>query len=718
MAPTVAPCPCYDWRVGDVAWARLRAAVGVAAWVAPAIAYSLSAAADAGWGDSAELSAAGYTLGVAHPTGFGAWLVLARAATLVPLGTIAFRVNLLGGLLTAVAIGLGARLVWRLAVDKSTGVALGIAVVALLASSVLLGRHAASAEVYPLDLLLVACTVTVALGAIVARASSRQTDAWLGFLCGIGITHHAAFALAVGPVVLWAIGPAVVRSPRRLLWPLVAFATAAAVVVYLPLRAVGRPALDWGHPATLPAWIAHLSGARIRGAFAPAIGSLTSAFDLAPALWRIILRDAGIAALAFAPLSVVVGPSPRRRLGFGLWLVALGAGAYALLVNPMGIRAEQTGLTIEWALVVAAAIGALGAADRLGSRARVAAALLASVLLVLPAVWTARAAFAQPTYDETDYVSAALDPLPSRAIVLCTTDDICGGALYTQYVAGTRPDVLVLPRQHLWDKATLDARLSRHGADAFAPGDLDRWLALPERARKRRTGELVARLLVDGPRRRPVACEISSDLPGASVRTLVPVPPGILYAAHARDEATALLSEAWPERWFDRLSRHRGPWAPASLTVLGTTWLGHAQFRIARGELDRAEEDIARALRRAPAIAPSAWIAQGAVASRRDDFRTAIELTRRSLSREPERVVPRVNLGRYLLASGDPAGAEAALQAALDRNPTSADALGALGVAQARRGELLEAARSWRRALRFDPAQPEARAGLERLGAW
>jgi Flp pilus assembly protein TadD len=80
--------------------------------------------------------------------------------------------------------------------------------------------------------------------------------------------------------------------------------------------------------------------------------------------------------------------------------------------------------------------------------------------------------------------------------------------------------------------------------------------------------------------------------------------------------------------------------------------------------------------------------------------------------------VPRVNLGRYLLASDDPAGAQAALEAALDRNPTSADALGALGVAQARRGDRLEADRSWHRALRFDPAQPEARAGLERLGAW
>ncbi len=50
--------------------------------------------------------------------------------------------------------------------------------------------------------------------------------------------------------------------------------------------------------------------------------------------------------------------------------------------------------------------------------------------------------------------AGALGLVPPRAVVLCQSDDLCGGAMYAQYVEGERPDVSVLPRQHLWDAAT------------------------------------------------------------------------------------------------------------------------------------------------------------------------------------------------------------------------------------------------------------------------
>ena len=46
-------------------------------------------------------------------------------------------------------------------------------------------------------------------------------------------------------------------------------------------------------------------------------------------------------------------------------------------------------------------------------------------------------------------------------MVLCASDDLCGGALYAQHVEGERPDVTVLPRQHLahpWTWRRIEAR--------------------------------------------------------------------------------------------------------------------------------------------------------------------------------------------------------------------------------------------------------------------
>ncbi|MCU1281774.1 MAG: hypothetical protein JWM53_5320, partial [bacterium] len=45
--------------------------------------------------DAGELTTAAFTLGVAHPTGFALWALLAKAATLLPVGEVATRVTLL-----------------------------------------------------------------------------------------------------------------------------------------------------------------------------------------------------------------------------------------------------------------------------------------------------------------------------------------------------------------------------------------------------------------------------------------------------------------------------------------------------------------------------------------------------------------------------------------------------------------------------------------------
>src|SRR3954469_16456300 len=82
------------------------------AWVAPVVAtalafgvYARTLAPDVTWADSGELVLAAATLGVAHPPGAPLWTLLAHLATLVPLGSAAFRVNLLSAACGSLTVG-------------------------------------------------------------------------------------------------------------------------------------------------------------------------------------------------------------------------------------------------------------------------------------------------------------------------------------------------------------------------------------------------------------------------------------------------------------------------------------------------------------------------------------------------------------------------------------------------------------------------------------
>src|SRR5512142_2000566 len=54
--------------------------------------------------DSAEFATGAYVLGIIHPTGYPLYLVLAKLFTFIPVGDVAYRVNLLSALFGAVTV--------------------------------------------------------------------------------------------------------------------------------------------------------------------------------------------------------------------------------------------------------------------------------------------------------------------------------------------------------------------------------------------------------------------------------------------------------------------------------------------------------------------------------------------------------------------------------------------------------------------------------------
>ncbi|MGZ3429462.1 MAG: protein O-mannosyl-transferase family, partial [Polyangia bacterium] len=407
--------------------------------------------------DAGELTTAAFTLGVAHPTGFTLWALLAKAATLVPIGEVATRVSFFSALGWAATAWLAYRAVRALAPEERAAAAAGVAAAALVCAGVTFFRASTVPEVYAPTAAALAAAIL-----LLARAvdGDRRAGLALALLGGLSFGLHAHVRLLIGPA---AIVAALWRLRRGDRWPLVAtsaLALGAAVVAYLPLRAARAPAANWSDPRTLGGMAAHLSAARIRQAFAGEMFHRVGAHLVAFA--RLTEAQLGLPALlcALGGLGWLCIDRRRRALGVVLVVVLVGDALYSAALNPMALDDLQDGHPTALVIAVAAGAGVLAVARRLGRGAPWAAGAMA-VLLCVPAALADVDYKLGLAHEAGSWTRAALAEAPARARVLVESDDLAAGTTYEQYVAGARPDVLVLVRQQGWDKTEQGARARR-----------------------------------------------------------------------------------------------------------------------------------------------------------------------------------------------------------------------------------------------------------------
>ncbi|HEY2924692.1 MAG TPA: DUF2723 domain-containing protein [Candidatus Eisenbacteria bacterium] len=236
----------------------LRSVQG-AAWVAALAAlwaYALTLSPTVAWlnlgEDSGDLLAASATLGIPHPTGYPLFVLLGRLATFLPLGTIAFRINLVAALAGAASVYFLVRLACALVPGGARGIgAFCAAACALLyASSRGAWSQSVLAEVYTLNAAFLGAILWLLVEAERERDLRRLLLA--GYLFGLGLTNHLLL-LAVAPALLvatWRLARfhrigvvGAVLLPVLFFWGL-------TLDLFLPVRASQNPEFSWGAPVT------------------------------------------------------------------------------------------------------------------------------------------------------------------------------------------------------------------------------------------------------------------------------------------------------------------------------------------------------------------------------------------------------------------------------------------------------------------------------------
>lgn len=407
--------------------------------LAPGVTWANEAA------DSGDLIAAAATLGVAHPSGYPAYLLLARLFMLLPIGDLAFRAGLL-----SVAAGLGAALGVYAAVRALAAVpgwrgevaSAGAALICGLAP--MLWSQAVVAEVYALNAMFVA----LLLWFIAEPARTRRALAARGLVAGLALGNHLTSGLVVAAWLVAALArapgglaPRGARTARAAL-ALAGLAAGLLVYLYVPLRAAARPPISWGDPRDLAGFWWLVSGALYRPlAFGVPAAELPA--HLLASLGR-LAGDLGAPGVALALLGLVAAPPPARPLAWaGL---ALAAG-YVLFAS--GYDTGDAYLYMIPASLIGAVLAGLGIAAALGRLpGGPPAGLAASAALAAALAWGAAATY--PRVDASadrravDFAGHVLGVAPRGAIVAAESDFDAFPLWYEHYALGRRPDLFVL----------------------------------------------------------------------------------------------------------------------------------------------------------------------------------------------------------------------------------------------------------------------------------
>ena len=397
--------------------------------------FALTVSPDISWAyagsDGGELITTAVTLGVPHPPGYPLYVLSGKLISLLPLGSVAFRFNLLSAICMAMSAGLLAGLTAGLLAGDTTehpeNERLGAQVGSVLWPAVFAGttfafvplvwQQALIAEVYGLNMLAVSVLVWV-----IFCGPRRRAVGWLpGVALGVAVTTHLTSLLLL---------PAASRALKRGqgLRFVGGFAAGLAPFLLLPLLATSGSPVIWGWPRSFDGWWWMVSAEVYRpNVFALPISRWAERLGIwsnEPALW-----------VAFALLAVVLirRRSLSRILRHAGWILLVTPALY--VVYAFGYDAPDAHVLLLPALGMLCVAGALALSTSWPWYL-----LLPLALLVLNFHWIDLSEHRKPR----SLAESALREAPADAIILTSGDRTTFTLWYLQHVEGLRDDAVVV----------------------------------------------------------------------------------------------------------------------------------------------------------------------------------------------------------------------------------------------------------------------------------
>ncbi|MDY7032555.1 MAG: DUF2723 domain-containing protein [Thermodesulfobacteriota bacterium] len=235
------------------------------------------------WNDSGEIITAVYSLGMAHSPSFPIYILLAKLITFLPFGSIAFKVNLISvifGCLTILflfkiiyfILGMS-RITIRSQEEKGelessfSDNFLRCVFPAITASCMLAFTHAfwiqsVRAEVYTLNIFLAALIIHFLLRWNQDREGEEKNSGkgevfllyLVSFVIGLSVCNHSLLTIYLAPGILFIIIKNhlnCILTPRVIVVSSFFLLLGLSLYLYLPIRSINNPIMDWNNPETM-----------------------------------------------------------------------------------------------------------------------------------------------------------------------------------------------------------------------------------------------------------------------------------------------------------------------------------------------------------------------------------------------------------------------------------------------------------------------------------
>jgi hypothetical protein len=391
-------------------------------------------------GDWAEMQWIPARLGIPHPTGYPLYVLLGKAFSLIPVGSLAFRAELLSAVAAGAASGTAVLIAARLGVRPVIAIAAGLS----LAFTGELWLEATFSEMNSLHLFLIAAVVHRAL---VWRAERRDRDLLLGALfAGLSLSNHLLAATVVPIMILFVLIDARSRLRER---PVLIVQAAGLMLLgltpylFIPLRGLFGPAAIYGKFLTWEGFSRLVTGADLGGQMH--FGSAESfgkAWDAIPAVVA-QLRDRSILAfVVFAGVGAIVQLVRDRWLAVLLGLVVVvNVYIFATYVGDLDHYLLVTWLACAiWVAVGLEAIVTWLEDHLPGVAIEPGPAILALVLPIAIGAGNWAAYDQSRNHDGERFADAVFAAVPPDAVLLTYWDALTTLG-YEHCVEGVRPDI-------------------------------------------------------------------------------------------------------------------------------------------------------------------------------------------------------------------------------------------------------------------------------------
>jgi hypothetical protein len=407
--------------------------------------------------DGGDFVTASATWGVPHPTGYPVYLLLAKLFQLLPVGSLAFRTNLLSALAAVLTVVLVyGLLVWPAESPVQGNWQAGLLAAAAFGLSPLFWSQAVITEVYTLQSAFLAGALLLAL-----QPPTRQLDRWRGLLLGLALGNHLTSLFFVPAVLVAAVWRGGWQFDwRSLLRSLAWLGAGLLVYLSLPLRALSNPPVNWGNPVTPRRFLWLVSGELYQRNLFDL--TLAGVLDRARAVAGLLLDQFALPGLFLALVGLLFFFKPTR-LYFLTLFVALVYSLFAILYASFDSYVYLLPVFLSFALWLGLGLGGLFPIESRGRTRWV-------VFLVGLALCLGLTFQRWPTVDASRdqraeaFGAKMLADLPPRALVLASGDRAIFALWYFHFALGQRPDLAILVPDFFGTDWYLETLRSRYPA--------------------------------------------------------------------------------------------------------------------------------------------------------------------------------------------------------------------------------------------------------------